>query len=483
MANDMSGPIHIIKDNVDDIPSVGRELPPWNAASHRRRAEWRVEAVRAVAVLLALPLLYWLIGADVRRWLQESWGGFVVWVIVWGALFLGALAVLRRLILVEQPGGFRVPLWQLDARPVVKGVLDVQRTYAGTPFRQVGAYTLTNPQPPQLAAPVEAEIVDTTAPDVGPLPPDKWLPWLDAQPHALFAAKTGGGKSTIARVGLKPRIAGGEQVLVLDPHSNGWFDLPGVGGGENWHQIEEAMHAVVALYRDRLAYRESFKKDTGRELDQHHFPRLTVVLDEANITRDHFAAAYKGSRKAVNPWDVFAECLGSGARKTSISIWLLVQSALVEDLGMSGAKRENFTRFALDRRTVLDLADRDERDRTRREALYAALRSAGDYPAAAVIRDDVYLLDRTGLDHVAPPANSAASAWPGWDYAAGRAVAQQPQAFPPGCDTLATQIAYLRRYKQLSTRDIQKALHCDYNLVCEVCRIVDGKGATNGVHA
>jgi hypothetical protein len=471
------GPIIIQKDNVDDIPAVGRELPPWNSAQ-KRRLDWRIVAVCWAGGLLALPLLYWLFAHDVRDWATQSWGAPLIKAVAWGIPIAAGLFVLRRLLLVEQPGGFKVPLWQLDARPVIDGVLNVQHAYASTPFRQVGAYTLTNPTAPQLPEP---EIIDAepAAPDVGPLPRDTWLAWLDSQPHALFAAKTGGGKSTIAKAGLKPRIAGGEQVFIIDPHSNGWFELPGVGGGEDWRTVEEAMHAIAALYRERLAYREQYKKETGRELDQWHFPRLTVVLDEANLARDHFAAAYKGSRKTVSPWDTFAECLGSGARKTGISIWLLVQSALVEDLGMSGAKRENFTRFALDRRTVLDLADKDERDAVRRKALYAALRDAGDFPAAAIVKDDVYLLDRTGLDHVAPPANSASAAWAGWEYAAGHTV--RPSAarvtFPPWCQSLEARIAYLAKTTQLSQRDIRDVLSCDMNTVNRVA------GAMRNGHA
>ena len=74
--------------------------------------------------------------------------------------------------------------------------------------------------------------------NVGPLPIAEWLTALDAQPHAIFAARTKGGKSTMAKVGLKRRVDRGEDVFVIDPHSNGWLDLPPSAAGLNWPEIE-----------------------------------------------------------------------------------------------------------------------------------------------------------------------------------------------------------------------------------------------------
>jgi hypothetical protein len=258
------------------------------------------------------------------------------------------------------------------------------------------------------------------APDVGPLAPAVWLGWLDRQPHALFAARTGDGKSTIARYGLKPRIEAGEEVFVIDPHSNGWFSLPAVGGGENWREIEAAMMCVYAEYKNRLNERERYKRETGEELDQHHFPRLTVVFDEANNARSAFERIYAGSKRRHDPWPLFAECLGSGARKVGISIWSLAQSALVEDLGLTGAMRQNFTRIALDLYTIRQMTDREESDKTRKEAIYAAL--PAQYPATANVENKVFLLDRVGIHEIAPPRNSAGAAWSGWDYGARRPI-------------------------------------------------------------
>lgn len=471
----MMGPLILQKDDVDKVPKAPLDTPPWAIQRPQQRADWRVAAVLCAFGIAVLLLGWWLIGADIRDWVRYSDGGPLVRFVLW-SLGLGTVGmIVRRLLLVEQPGGFRVPLWQLDASRAIDGAIEVQRAYAATPFRQVAAYTLTNPQ---SAAPAlltqDAEVIER-GPDVGPLPPAVWLNWLDRQPHALFAAKTGAGKSTLAKVGLKPRIGGGEQVFVIDPHSNGWFDLPGAGGGENWRQVEDAIMAVQALYQERLAYRDEHKRQTGTELDQYHFPRLTVVLDEANNAQAAFDRLYAGSRKRANPWPLFAQVLGSGARKVGISIWLLVQSALVEDLGVSSALRENFTRFALDDHTIRQLVDRDERQLDRKRAIYELLPGL-PYPAVAMVESEAYLLDRSGLDHVSPPANSQRAAWDGWDYVAGQPVAlcARTPVFPPWCKSTEAKIAYLAKTTTLGTREIRAVLNCDYNLVVRVCGAVRG---------
>jgi hypothetical protein len=91
----------------------------------------------------------------------------------------------------------------------------------------------------------------------------------------------------------------------------------------------------------------------------------------------------------------------------------------VEDLGISGAMRENFSRIALDERTVQTMIDA-ERDRERKAALQAAFR-AMDRPAAAQIGAQTWLLDRRGLQP--GQASSSARVWAGWDFD-GAAVCQ-----------------------------------------------------------
>jgi hypothetical protein len=90
-------------------------------------------------------------------------------------------------------------------------------------------------------------------------------------------------------------------------------------------------------------------------------------------------------------WKTVLKQISSGARKIGISLLLLAQSPLVEDLGISGAMCENFSRIALDERTVQTMID-GERDRERKQALQA--------PDAIV----------EGNKRAAPPAHGPANA-------------------------------------------------------------------------
>lgn len=453
----MNGPLVIQKDNVDQLPPYSslKETAPWGSPAHRPRLDWRVVAVLCVFLLIA----GWLVSRDVRDWLAYGWGAELIRVAVWSAVIIAILFGLKRLLLIEQPGGFRLFAWQVGkARgdQVLAGALAVQHAYADNQTRNMAALTLTNSTPAPLLT--QAEEIIEVGPDVGPLTRDQWLLWLDMQPHALFAAKTGKGKSTTAKAGLKPRIAAGEQAFIIDPHANDWW-LPSVGGGENWQEVREAIHAVHALYKERLEYRAQYKRETGRELDQYHFPRLTVVLDEANATRLAFERLYGASRKQLNPWQLIMEVLGSGARKVGISIWPLAQSALVEDLGLSGAMRQNFTRFALDDYTIRQMVDREERSPDRKKAIYAAL-AKQQYPATAIVDAEVYLLDRTGLDQISPPSHIEHAAWDGWPP-----KAEAPQPFPAWCQSVAARAYYLGKTTDMTTREIRDAVRGDQNIV------------------
>ena len=196
-------------------------------------------------------------------------------------------------------------------------------------------------------------------------------------------------------------------MFIIDPHSSEWLGLPSVGGGEDWPVVRRAMAVVYDEYQHRLELRETHKRETGAELDKAHFTRLTVVLDEANNAR---VALDTGKRGEITPWQQFVQVLGSGARKVNISVVLLCQSANVADLGISGPMRENFTRIALDTGAARKLIASDEANAERRRALYEAL-AGREFPAVAEFRGVVHLLDRTGLDRVAPPANATACAW------------------------------------------------------------------------
>lgn len=293
----------------------------------------------------------------------------------------------------KRPQAAQVAMWSLEQHYEVQG-----RWADHSGMRGLGQYAPSlhmNGGKADGAAPDLALLPGDTANDVAPVVPAEWLRWVDEAPHILLAAETGGGKSTTARKILEPRITAGEDLFIIDPHSSQWFDLPTVGGGENWPQVRAALETVYDEYRRRLDERDAYNRETGAELPLSHFKRLTVLLDEANITR---AALDNGKRSEVTPWARFAKTLGSGARKVRISVVLLAQSANVEDLGLSGPMRENFTRVALDSATIRRMLDTEEKDAQRRKAMYAAV-AGREYPAAMERGGRVYLLSREGVQH------------------------------------------------------------------------------------
>lgn len=480
-------------DNLD----VATPQPPhvWSV-QHKpvARVTWDVVVARYGMGLLA---------AGAAWWASPEWAHTYI---VGAGCAIGTLAAAKH-VLTDWIAG--IPVRTYHNNVTADRVVSMVGTAAIEDARRelpasLSSYNPSAPPAPK-ALPSGGETVDspevTVLPSVGPLPSSEWLAWLDEQPHAIFAAATGRGKSTIAKYGLSPRILSGESIFVIDAHSNGWFDLPGVGGGENWQVIEAAMMAVYAEYKTRLQYREQYKRETGEELPHDHFPRLTVVFDEANNAQDAFTRLYSGSRRRFDPWPLFAQCLGSGARKVGISVWLLLQSALVEDLGLSGSMRQNFTRIAMDAYTINQMA-KEERDEARRKAIYAALPSI-EYPATAMIQSQVFLLDRSGLDNPPTPRNSGASAWDGWDYRADRPlvtlgddaqpaepvrIAARAVAKAQASNTVrasvqvqpldtykgmvfeddAARIGWLAFHTKLGTREIREIVGCNYNDVVAV---------------
>lgn len=151
-------------DNADQLPPYnGGDPAPYEQPRPRARHDWPTEAARWIGGLLTLLIVYWLVGRDVRYWLTTPEGSAV-------KLIAGAVALafaLRRLILVRQPGGYQVALWEttrMSAERVVMSRLEVERTHAGTAGRLIAQQTYS-PQyqndAPQLQAPaIDAEIVD-----------------------------------------------------------------------------------------------------------------------------------------------------------------------------------------------------------------------------------------------------------------------------------------------------------------------------------
>lgn len=262
-----------------------------------------------------------------------------------------------------------------------------------TPSRIIEGELVT---PPALQAP--ADILKAMP---------EWMDWVLDQPHCLLGGKTRAGKTWLATALLERRIDAGSDIFIIDPHSSDWMGLP-TAGGSGIPERRDALKAVLDEYLRRMAVREAHKRQTGRELPHDYFDPLCVLVDEANSLLEELGAEWKTVQKQI----------ASGSRKVGISLLMLAQSPLVEDLGISGAMRENFSRIALDPRSIQTLID-SERDKARKQALQAEFRTM-DRPAAAIIGAEVYLLDRRGLS----PGNASAGAriWTGWDFANGCAV-------------------------------------------------------------
>jgi hypothetical protein len=343
---------------------------------------------------VALSLAFYVFGAASRKNILELPGGFPV---ASGDILAGW----------NRENAARIAMWATDQHFKVQNTLAEHSLY-----RNVTAYSPSIGHGSRQGAADTPRQLEDMGQQSQVIPVEDWLGWIDKRPHALLAAETGGGKSTTAKAILAPRIAAGEDIFIIDPHSSEWFSMPSVGGGENWTEVCGAINAVVLEYRQRLEMRDRHNRETGEELPVNHFKRLTVLLDEAN---NACVALDNAPRSKVSVWQSFTQVLGSGARKVNISIVLLAQSANVEDIGLSGSMRQNFTRITLDDRSIKLMISQEEKDPTRRRALYAAL-VGRNYPAVTVIDSQVHLLDRTGLDNYPRPANARACAWNGWNY-------------------------------------------------------------------
>jgi len=234
----------------------------------------------------------------------------------------------------------------------------------------------------------------------------EWMAWIDEQPHTLLAGKTKAGKTHTATAILSRRLRASETVFIIDPHSSGWMGLPTVGfvdlrqdGKTDTAALHAALLAVAGEYIRRMKERDDHKIATRQELPHDHFGRMTVLIDEANYIADTLPTM----------WREFVKALASGGRKVGVSLICLAQSPLVEDIQVSGSMRENFSRIALDERTVQAMID-SVQDKDRKTALHAAYKTLA-FPASAQIGPLVWLLDRTGMDAGSAPANAHALVW------------------------------------------------------------------------
>lgn len=238
-----------------------------------------------------------------------------------------------------------------------------------------------------LDLPPKAELLATP---MG-VPSSEWLRWIDETPHLMIAGRTNAGKTTLASAILAERIQAGDDILVIDPHDqpDKWFGAQAIGGGRRYEDILTTLDTVVREMDTRYqAYNEGTPTTA--------FPRLTVLVDEVPAIMD---ACLNEHRRIIDGrWSQFARKLGSEARKVRISVILLTQSILVQDIGVNTAMRKNFSRIGLGDEVRKLLTE--ERDTDRRAELEGFVRGQA-HPAVMEYLSEIHVLDTTGIPDLA----------------------------------------------------------------------------------
>lgn len=473
-------------DNKDRLPPPAphADSAPWQQ-QRRWLPDWRSLAVLCGFAVILLLILYWLFGRDVRQWIAfgggDKWVQGILWIAFGYVLLRAIISAAMRGLIIEQRG-YKVPVWQ--ASDALDTLARVDLAYAERLYPNAAAVTISQtPAMPMLDAPYEEAEIVPEEDVIGLVPDSEWLSWLTEMPHTMIAGGTGTGKTTLSRIELYERLHIGYAGIVLDPKGKDWYGLPVFGGGRDF----EAILSVLDQLHSEMASRFREYNDGQRQ-----FQPIKVLVDEVPDIMD---SCLDMRRKLVDGrWSRFARQLGSLAREIGMSVTLMTQSPLVEDIGMNSAMRKNFTRIALGDEAPRLL--REERDNKRRAQLQDLLRGQ-QYPAAMMRRGQVYLLDTSNVPRLAQrylanplhwsvampqpvkPVVSAAAQ-------AGSAVSTSvpvPGALPQSLTKPAEQIAYLAATTNLGTRAIRERLGCDYNLVVDIAGKVRGpRGAQLRAH-
>lgn len=382
-------------DNVDKLPQ-GAPHPdsaPWTQP--RTLLDWRVTGILCLFALFVLLIGYMLFGRDIKAWIQYGdgygiiKGGFAL-------VFLAGLAsIVRRAILIEQRG-YKVFIWNANAPKVIEQLIKVDREYAARMFPNAAQLTLQSAPPQQIEEDdediIEGELLLPAPPAL--IPDHDWMMWIDQTPHLMIAGRTNAGKTTMAEAVLAQRIQAGDELLICDPHyqPGKWHGVQAIGGGNDFESILSMLPKVID---DMDARYKEF--NAGKQTED--FQRLTILIDEVPaLVGATFTRTASGSKKITDTrWLDFAKRLGSQARKVRISVILLTQSILVDDLLINSADRENFIRVGLGDKARPLLSEADSK---KRDALYQLL-NGQSYPAAIEHAGDFHLLDTSRVPALA----------------------------------------------------------------------------------
>lgn len=318
---------------------------------------------------------------------------------------------------------------------------------------------------PAAAAPASPALPDAGLPQL--VSDSEWRRWMDRAPHLLIAGRTEAGKTTLATALLIERALAGDQILVLDPHyqPGKWAGVPTIGGGNDFENILATLPQLVREMRQRYAEFEQGKPTED-------FQRLTVLIDEVPAIVDACMGTTPAGRPRLDDprWSKFAKRLGSEARKVRISVMLMTQSTLVQDILINTQQRENYLRVALGDRSRGLIEE--EPNSKRRQALHELL-VGQQHPAAMEWMGSFHLLDTSAVPDLAarrihtiqpwtPPALPDATA-PQQSPAPRQATAPTAELPPP---TVQEQILMLLDVRPwLTSSEIAARLQIDLQVV------------------
>lgn len=393
----MRDPGPILIDSLDKPNAApqgpGQPHPLTPIARRDERSTRRLPAqawiILTIATLIVLAFVLWGVYSAIQALLWEyPWASAVMGLLLLLVACVAILALAYTLVM-------RLYLWVQGSR-IIRSRLDVpidsMMVLNRDPIALESAHlayetakipsminplitTWTSPQTPQPKT--EAPLLLTSGPSL--VPDREWLGWLNEAPHGLIAGSTNSGKTTIARIALRQALEGGAAGFVIDPKGKDWYGLPVVGSGRQFAPILSALDGVREEMQQRfLAYGQG----------ERVFTPLVIVVDEVPDIMD----ACKNARGTISDprWSLFARSLGSLAREVQIRVWLLTQSPNVEDIGINGGMRANYTRLAL--REKIPLLLNEDVDPARREAL-RKLYSGQQHPAAMIRNGQAHLLD------------------------------------------------------------------------------------------
>jgi hypothetical protein len=146
--------------------------------------------------------------------------------------------------------------------------------------------------------------------------------------NTLIIGESGSGKSMIAKA-LARRLGG--KVTVIDPHNKkrDWGDLPVVGGGRNFAEIDQFLASEIKEIDSRYKLRNLGVEDYGMEV---------TITDEAPAVASN-----------TENWPPYMKVSGREARKVLKSAIILTQDENAKSLAIEGEAvvKENYDRLHL----------------------------------------------------------------------------------------------------------------------------------------